>query len=153
MTNVHLPKEIKLSIRCIWGSFILTQSGWVFALFAPYKNLVAQHVTDAAQMAGMPVHNFILLYLVGLLIRGGLLYLILANLAKGKNWARLICLIICISQIPLYHFYKNLEHEEITIIAISGVTTILYALMNGYAIYLLLIKQSNEWFKKARFAP
>jgi hypothetical protein len=138
------PKEILRAIQCIWVSFFLLLLGWLSTFLLP----IANHVTTAASKAGMSEQNYIIMYIATLFLRAILLYFILAKLRIGKNWARILCIVICISQTPIYHFYSIFSHEESNILIISAVNTVIQTIINGYAIYLLLTSPGKDWFRK-----
>lgn len=75
----------------------------------------------------------------------GMMWFFIYNIEKGRNWARIIFLIIFIAGIlfSVSSFLQMLKYNPIFIL-----TGIIHTILQATALALLFQKSSSEWFKK-----
>lgn len=125
-TQVERPNEVTRAVQLIAASFAI---GGVRAVFD-----LIQKVSGA---------SFFLAILI-LLVLLGILFFFLSKIAAGRNWARILFLVLLVVGLPfaipayLQEVKTNLLHGSI-----SFIIAILQLLGTG----LLFAKNSNLWFK------
>jgi hypothetical protein len=149
MSYTRPPVAVTVAIRCIWTSLIVTILSWVLLLFGPLP--VPQDVIVEAEELGLSAHAFAIFNIAVLAsFRAAIIYFVLSKLAKGRNWARLICLIAASTEVlhDIYHSFSHFGHDAATVIATSFVITTLHCALYGYAMRLLFTNAGKEWFQK-----
>lgn len=140
------PASIKLAIKLIWASFAITVFSWILIFFTP----VPENVILNAQQSGLSVNAYAIIKLGGFVIWTGFIFYVLNQIANGKNWARIICLILGVGQIlyAITHFLSHFGHDSMTIIIISFVSNIFHIVFDCYALYLLFKTSGKDWFRR-----
>jgi hypothetical protein len=149
MLHTQPPASVTQAIRCIWACLILTILSWVLLLFGPLP--VPQDVIVEAEELGLSAHAFAIFNIVVLAtFRAAIIYFVLNKLAKGRNWARFVCLIAASTEAlhDTYHSFSHFGHDDATVIGTSFIITALHCALYGYAMRLLFTSAGKEWFQK-----
>lgn len=124
--NVERPREVTRAVQCISASFAIGGIRSVFDL--------TQKVSGA---------SFFLAILI-LLALLGILFFFLSKIAAGRNWARILFLVLLVIGLPfampgyMVELSRNLPH---------GYFSILIAILQLIGAYLLFTKSSDPWFR------
>ena len=130
------PKEVTLAVKLLWISFFLGLAGTFL-----------QPIT--ATTPGHSVPGQWIIVLIGGAIVFGMWALVIAKIAQGRNWARILFLVlvvlglaVTISVIPTaLALYKARPS--------SGVLSLTNFVLEVYTMYLLLTAPAREWFKQS----
>jgi len=133
----NFSKELSIAIKLLWISFAIFFLGnaWVAFLYV-----------------GSDIYAYLLLFFLGQVFFAVILGKIIVEISKGKNWARILYLIIFtlffIMNIPLLFFNPYLIdiilfREEI----IDFFLLPFYLLPSAIAIFILFKKSSAKYFK------
>jgi hypothetical protein len=120
------PIEVTRAVQLFSASFVIGGIRTVFDL--------AQKLTGV----------YFLLALLVMVVFLGIAFFLVSKIAAGRNWARIVFLVLFLIGLPLaipgylVELKTNLLHGSISI---------LMALLQLIAMYLLFTKNSNLWFK------
>jgi hypothetical protein len=70
--------------------------------------------------------------------------LLVWKISQGKNWARITYLVLCLFGLPLYLSFVRAAIGRSTALV---VLTVLQALMQLAALFLIFVTQTKDWFK------
>lgn len=124
--NVGRPKEVTRAVQFISASFII---GGIRAVFD-----LAQKVSGGSLFVAILV----------LVVFLGICFFFVGKIAAGRNWARIVFLVLLIIGVPLalpgylQDLRTNLLHGSVSIIV---------AILQLIGVCLLFTKKSNLWFK------
>ncbi len=123
---VERPKEVMRAIQFISASFAI---GGIRAVF-----VLAQKVSGA---------NFFFAILL-LLLFLGICFLFVSKIAAGRNWARIILLVLLVIGLPLAipGYIAELRTS-----LLLGSLSIIVAILQLIGTYLLFTRKSNLWFR------
>ena len=126
---VERPKEVTRAVQFISASFAI---GGIRAVF-----VLAQKVSGA---------NFLFAILL-LLLFLGICFLFVSKIAAGRNWARIILLVLLVIGLPLAipGYIAELRTS-----LLPGSLSIIVAILQVVGTYLLFTKNSNQWFRTRR---
>lgn len=141
-----IPANVKKAIKCIWAAFAVSVASWIVALFFP----MAPQVPGQADYFNISDASFVYLKLALLVAFWTPVYfLLLKQVAKGKNWARILFLIYGAIQLPqtIGNFlgYTDVASRLLS----SGFNAVYYGLYL-YALYLLFTAPGKSWFYKTK---
>ena len=128
MANVERPKNVNRAVQLIAASFAI---GGIRAVF------------DLAQKVSGVYFVVALLLLVVFL---GIWFFFVNRIAAGKNWARIVFLVLLIGlplAVPGYI-------ADLRINPLHGSVSIIIALLQLVGTYLLFTKDSNIWFRRRK---
>jgi len=125
-TNAERPREVTRAVRFLVSSLAI---GLLNAMF----HLVQR--TSGAPMV------FALLIVIAFF---GLLFFLVMKISAGRNWARIILLVLVLFGIP---FAIPAYLEEVRRNVLSGSLSIIISILQLIGTYLLFTKQSNLWFR------
>ena len=129
MANVERPKEVTRAVLLIAASFAI---GGIRAVFD-----LAQKVSGV----------YFLVALLLLVIFLGICFFFVNRIAAGKNWARIVFLVLFLIGLPLaVPGYV----AELRINPLHGSFSIIIALLQLVGTYLLFKKDSNIWFRRQK---
>jgi len=136
----------------IWACLIITVLGWVLLFFGLMS--VPKDVTLSAMRLGLSAHAFAIFNIAALTVRAAIIYFLMSKLRKGRNWARIVCLIAASIEIlhDTYHSFSHIGCEDNKTIIISFINTALNCALYGYAMYLLFKSPGKDWFQKNQSA-
>jgi hypothetical protein len=125
------PKEVTQAVKLLWLSFFLGIGGtFLFQRF---------DATSAAQW-------------IGVLLGGGLAFgfwaWVIAKIAKGRNWARILFLVLVILGLVATIFVMPTALALYKAQPLSGVLSLVNFVLEICTMYLLLTAPAREWFKQ-----
>jgi len=74
----------------------------------------------------------------------GLLFFLVMKISAGRNWARIVCLVLVLLGLP---FAISAYVQEVRIHLVSGTLSIIILILQLIGTFLLFTKQSNLWFR------
>jgi hypothetical protein len=77
----------------------------------------------------------------------GLLFFVVMKIAAGRNWARIIVLIIVLALVLFIPFAIPAFLEEVRRNIVSGTLSIIITILQLIGTYLLFTSKSNLWFR------
>jgi hypothetical protein len=123
---VARPKEVTRAVQLLSASFAIGGIRSVFDLVQKIPGV------------------YLLLALLGLAVFLGMFFFLVSKIAAGRNWARIISLILFLIGLPLA--IPGYLVELRTTLA-HGLVSIVIAVLQLIGIWLLFTKNSNLWFK------
>lgn len=124
--NAERPREVTRAVQFLFSSLAI---GLLNAMF---------HL--AQRTSGAPL-VFALLIVIAFF---GLLFFLVMKISAGRNWARIILLVLVLFGIP---FAIPAYLEEVRRNVLSGTLSIIVSILQLIGTYLLFTKQSNLWFR------
>jgi hypothetical protein len=127
--NVERPKEVTRAVQFLYASFVIGGIRTVFYL--------AQKLSGSTFLFGI----LLLLVLLGICI------FFVSKIGAGRNWARIIFLVLFLIGLPLsipgyiQDLRTNLPHGSVSIII---------AILQLLGVYLLFTRNSNLWFRRRK---
>ena len=73
-----------------------------------------------------------------------LLFFLVMKISAGRNWARIVCLVLVLLNLP---FAISTYPQEVRTHVVSGTLSIIIVILQVIGTYLLFTKQSNLWFR------
>lgn len=126
------PPEVTLAVKLLWASFFL---GLVALFYQPaLKNAAAP-----GQWVGV---------LIGMAIIFGLWAWVISKIARGRNWARVLFLVIGILGTVINLLATPMVLSFYKAQPLSGVIALINFVLEIYTIYLLLTAPARAWFKQ-----
>jgi hypothetical protein len=127
--NLERPKRVTAGVQFLLASLAL---GAITA---------AVHVFRNAAGTSMVLAQLIVLAFFGL----G--FLLVWRIAAGKNWARIVLLVLVVVGTPLAvpGYFASLKHNMV-----SGLLSIFISLLQLIGTFLLYTGKSNPWFRKRK---
>lgn len=128
--NIEKPSQIRTAVNLLWVSLAIG--------FA--KSFIdMQHLSAQASSA---FTNFILVFVIAVMA------LLIVSISKGKNWARIIFLVLFVlGSLPAVPLVLG----EFTRSPLLGAFSIVQIAIQIFALYLLFTKPGSRWFKKESF--
>jgi hypothetical protein len=74
----------------------------------------------------------------------GLFFFLVMKISAGKNWARIVCLVLVLVGLP---FAIPAYLQEVRANVVSGSLSIIVTILQLIGTYLLFTKKSNLWFR------
>lgn len=74
----------------------------------------------------------------------GLFFILMMKISAGRNWARIVCLVLVLLGLP---FAISSYLQEVRTHVVSGTLSIIILILQVIGTYLLFTKQSNLWFR------
>ena len=140
-----VPENVKKAIKCIWAAFAVSVISWTVALFGP----TPPDAPSGMAYFDISKENYVLLKLALFIVFWIPVYcLLLKQVAKGKNWARILFLIYGAIQLP-QSILNFLAYTDITTRLLSGGFNTAYYGLYGYGLYLLFTAPGKDWFPRA----
>jgi hypothetical protein len=142
--EIPRPDAATRAVRCLWASFVVSIIAVLVALARPepVQNVGPAFEARATIMAVMIVF-FILMFALGAWIN--------IKIARGRNWARILYLLMCLMWLPTI--------PALAFGAIAGTVSALDIFFNlvNFALsmavcYFLLKGESREWFAAVKEA-
>lgn len=129
--SISRPKQVKIAVTLLLITVLLGALGQIVTI-SSLSNIYIDHMTT--QVVGL---------IIGIIINICLIYYIW----KGKNWARITLLVLFILYIILaiVCYFTGLLNP-----ALTGSLATLHVILTIIAYVYLFLKDSNEWFIKAR---
>jgi hypothetical protein len=124
--NVERPREVTRAVQFFTSSLAIGLLNSVFHL--------------AQRTSGVPM--FLALLIV--IFFFGLLFFLVMKVSAGRNWARIIVLILVLFGIP---FAIPAYLQEVRRNVLSGTLSIIIVLLQLSGTYLLFRRKSNLWFR------
>jgi len=125
------PKEVTNAIRLMWTSTTLA----ILAMF-----LQAQRNTDVAQMW--------IVMLVGAALGLAIAFWFIGKIARGRNWARMVYLVLTVLGVVLvvfnWSFYAPIYRAQ----PLAAVLAVIQTALQFGAFYLLITPSARDWFKQ-----
>lgn len=126
-TQLEIPKKIKQSANLIYISLLVG-----FFKSSLYETMTSLKIlSDPKNLAAA---------LVTILLIGFIGYMI----SQGKNWARIILLVLFILGLV---GYPTIVMTEFKISPIIGIVSIIQMLIQLYVLFILFSRETNLWFK------
>lgn len=120
------PGEVTLAVRLIWISITI--------------GLVISGIRVAPLVSGVSLVSVLLFALVFF----GIYLFLVSKIAAGRNWARIVFLVLLVIGLP---FAVPTYLAELRTSVVFGSISILIAVLQVVATYLLFTRNSNRWFK------
>jgi hypothetical protein len=124
------PKEVTQAVKLLWISFFVGIAG-IF--------LQPLNIRSAAQW-------------MGVLIGAGVIFAIwawvISKIAKGRNWARVLFLVLVILGLVFTVFVIPTALALYRARPLSGLLSLTNFVLEIYTVYLLLTAPAREWFKQ-----
>lgn len=140
--SIERPPKATRAVRCLWAGLALSAVIVLFTLGQPgqMQNVGPAHDARAAMMA-FTIGFCALMFAIAAWIN--------IKISRGRNWARILYLILNLMWLPAL--------PALAIGAFTGAVSALELLANLasfalslYTCYLLLTRESNEWFAAVR---
>jgi len=141
------PLPVSLAIRCLWGSFAINCVSDVITYFGPTPN-VLQIMSERLNLS---VGICYAMASTSVFIRFLAIYFVMSKLLQGKNWARVLCVLVGIVDLPV-SLAANYRQLEPFLLWISIGLHICYLLLGYYALYLLFSDPAKTWFRRKKAA-
>jgi ATP-dependent Zn protease len=125
-SSIERPSDVTRAIQLLYASIAI---GFVSSIFRL-----------ASEVSGAPIA----FAFIPLILFFGLFAFLVFKISKGRNWARIAFLVIFLLGIP---FAIPIYVQELERSFLSGSLSILIALLQLMAVYLLFRRNSNSWFK------
>ena len=125
--NVERPRPVTRAVQFLGSSLAI-------GLLNAILNL-AQRTSGAALL-------FALLIVIAFF---GLFFILVMKISAGRNWARIVCLVLVLFGLP---FVIPAYLQEVRTHVVSGTLSIIILILQVIGTYLLFTKQSNPWFRK-----
>ncbi len=123
------PKEVNQAVRLLWVAFAL---GIVGMFLQPVK------MSTPAQWIGV---------LVGGAIAFGLWAWVIVKIAQGRNWARILFIVLALLGLIFSVFALPLTMPLYKEHPINGVVAVISLVLEIFTLYLLLTAAARTWFK------
>ena len=121
------PGEVTLAVRLLWLSIAIGS------------------LTSGLRVAGLVSGaSLVVALLIAIVIFGFYLFLV-SRISAGRNWARIVFLVFFLIGLP-FSILNNLA--ELRKSVLFGSISILIAVIQVVATYLLFTKNSNRWFRQ-----
>lgn len=130
------PQAVTTAVRLFYASAALS------LIFLFLRSLSAQPAGSAA--ASPPVGAVIASTLVGAVIGFGILYLLLKQLEKGKNWVRILFAVFVVLGVLGAVLTMG---ATFTASPLAGILTLVQLVVQAVAVYLLFTPAASAWFK------
>jgi hypothetical protein len=124
--NVERPRSVTRAVQFLVSSLAI-------GLLNAILNL-AQRTSGAALL-------FALLIVIAFF---GLFFILVMKISAGRNWARIVCLVLVLFGLP---FAISGYLQEVRTHVVSGTLSIIILILQVIGTYLLFTKQSNLWFR------
>ncbi len=121
------PGEVTLAVRLLWISIAI--------------GLLITGLRVAGLVSGA---SLVVALLLGVVIFGFYLFLV-SRISAGRNWARIVFLVLFLIGLP---FSIPTYLAELRKSVLFGSISILIAVIQLVATYLLFTKNSNRWFRQ-----
>jgi hypothetical protein len=142
--HIARPPKATRAVRCLWAGLILSLviTLWMFGKSAGVENVGPAHDMRVATNAVMAVITAVFLALA---------VLINIKIAQGRGWARIVYLIINLMWLPALPMILFSVAVGMASVWEAVLNLISFAL-SMYTCYLLLTRESNEWFAAVKAA-
>jgi hypothetical protein len=127
--NTERPKEVTGAVRLVAASFAI---GGVRAVFD-----LAQKVSGISFLVALLI----------LVVFLGICFFFVSRIAAGKNWARIVFLVLFLIGLPLA---LPGYIADLRINFLHGAISIIIALLQLIGTYLLFTRNSNVWFRRRK---
>jgi hypothetical protein len=124
--NAERPREVTRAVQLLASSLAIGLLNSVFHL--------------AQRTSGVPMFLALLIVILSF----GLLFFLVMKVSAGRNWARIIVLILVLCGIP---FAIPAYLQEVRRNVLSGTLSIIIVLLQLGGTYLLFTRKSNLWFR------
>jgi hypothetical protein len=124
--NAERPREVTRAVQFLASSLAIGLLNSVFHL--------------AQRTSGVPMFLALLIVILSF----GLLFFLVMKVSAGRNWARIIVLILVLCGIP---FAIPAYLQEVRRNVLSGTLSIIIVLLQLGGTYLLFTRKSNLWFR------
>ena len=124
--NVERPREVQRAVQFLTSSLAI--------------GLLASILRLAQRVSGAPM----ILSLLIVIAFFGLLFFLVMKISAGRNWARIVCLVLVLLGLP---FAISAYVQEVRIHLVSGTLSIIILTLQLIGTFLLFTKQSNLWFR------
>ena len=124
--NVERPREVQRAVQFLTSSLAI--------------GLLASILRLAQRVSGAPM----ILSLLIVVAFFGLLFFLVMKISAGRNWARIVCLVLVLLGLP---FAISAYVQEVRIHLVSGTLSIIILTLQLIGTFLLFTKQSNLWFR------
>ncbi len=124
--NVERPREVQRAVQFLTSSLAI--------------GLLASILRLAQRVSGAPM----ILSLLIVIAFFGLLFFLVMKISAGRNWARIVCLVLVLLGLP---FAISAYVQEVRIHVVSGTLSIIILILQLIGTFLLFTKQSNLWFR------
>jgi len=124
--NVERPREVQRAVQFLTSSLAI--------------GLLASILRLAQRVSGAPM----ILSLLIVIAFFGLLFFLVMKISAGRNWARIVCLVLVLLGLP---FAISAYVQEVRIHLVSGTLSIIILILQLIGTFLLFTKQSNLWFR------
>jgi hypothetical protein len=129
------PHQIRIAVYMAWASLVLGM------LSVPFK-ISEQNLAYFPPILGEPIYFIVAILVITLLSFSFIMY----KISKGRNWARLIYLIVTV--IGIYPSFSSL-FESFLQSPIWSIFDLVIILLSIIPIYLLYSNPCSAWFKKS----
>lgn len=127
--NAERPREVARAVQFLTSSLAIGLLNAIFHL--------------AQRTSGAPM-IFALLIVIAFF---GLLFFLVMKISAGRNWARIILLILVLFGIP---FAISAYLEEVRRNVLSGTLSIIVTILQLIGTYFLFTRNSNLWFRRRK---
>jgi hypothetical protein len=141
------PLSVSLAIRCLWGSFAIDCISNVVSHFGPAPNIFQQ----MSERLNLSIAICYAMVFIAFFLRFLTVYFVMSKLLQGKNWARMLCLLIGIADLPM-SLGANYRQLEPFLFLISIGLHMSYLLLGYYALYRLFSDPAKTWFRRKKAA-
>ena len=128
-SNAERPRAVRRAIQFLTSSLAI--------------GLLASILRLAQIVSGAPM-IFSLLIVIAVF---GILFFLLTKISAGKNWARIVWLLLVLSGLP---FAVSAYLQEVRTHVVSGTLSIIVLMLQLIGTALLFTKKSNIWFGKRK---
>lgn len=140
---IEMPRTVRIAVNIYWILLILTLPIMIFVL--PHKlQAIEEQQSNIGNVATTVNAMMMILSVVSFVIYAFIVW----KLASGKNWARILLLLLGLW--GAYLFFKGLLHPVIHLPWMWSVPGAIVTLMQTMALILLFLPASGEWFRKRR---
>lgn len=133
------PKEVTRAVRLLWVSLVLSIAG-----------LFMQPTRAASHEEQVVVTTTLV---VGGVIGFGLWGWVLLKIGAGRNWARIVFIVLTIIGLAITPFVMPYSLSVYRTQPLSGVSAAANAILELAALYLLLTAPARAWFKPKNPSP
>ncbi|SJZ55558.1 hypothetical protein SAMN02745119_00948 [Trichlorobacter thiogenes] len=118
-----------------------------FAVIMLYVSLAAGMLRGAFIGFGLPKNGSVVMAWVLFFAAAYFSWLIIFKIQKGKNWARIVCLVIFSAKLP---FFRPTFLSSFNTQPIATTIVIVQVVMQIVALVFLYQRKSTEWYRKVK---
>lgn len=129
------PREVKRAVRLLWVSLVIS-------LLSFFLGIVSQSIQGPieAELAG------VVFVIVFMLIGVGIVAWIFHKIARGRNWARILWLLLVASNVVYSAFNWRQTIDIAKVAPLLAAINLIGTVIEFYAVFLLFSRPAAPWF-------